>query len=49
MEKGYVSKSVILDVILDYFKSFASQVCIPKVYGYSFPAKVPEVPVWWEG
>lgn len=49
MEKGYVSKSVILDVFLSYFESSASEVCIPKVYGYSFPPEVPDVPVWGEG
>lgn len=45
MEKGHVSKSVILDVFLGCFESSASEVYIPKVYGYSFPAEVPDVPV----
>lgn len=43
MEKGYVSKSIISDVFLGYFESSASEVYIPKVYGYSFPAEVPDV------
>lgn len=43
MENGYLSTSVILDVFLGYFERPASEVCIPKVYGYSFPAEVPDV------